>query len=100
MGLPGSWTELLYGSRDRMARQDRALAFQKAAGTLFALEDIADGGMLPLHDDPRSEVRAVFARFWGGVLLDGPPWRLSPNETDRPALADMTSDFDEEEHDD
>lgn len=71
----------------------RALALQKAIGTLYGLEEIGDGGMLPFHNDPRSEIRAVFARYWGGIVLEGPPWRLAPGEA-RPREGDVSSDFD------
>jgi hypothetical protein len=126
MAMPSSWAEVLaraavvlgggpvaaaeadegfrqaltatYGSRDALTGQTRALAFQRACGTVFALEDIGDGGMLPLHDDPRAEVRAVFARYWDGLMLDGPPWRLSPREDDRARWAPPpSSDFDDQE---
>lgn len=76
-----------------LPQQQRALALQKAIGTLYGLEDLGSDGLLPLQDDPRSRVAAVFARYWGGVVLDGPPWRLSPHEA-RPAEGELSSDFD------
>lgn len=96
------WTrqaiEAVYGTTVyELPASARSVALQKLIGTLYALEDVGSDGMLPLQADVRARVALVFARYWDGHVLDGPPWRLSPNETDRPVLESLSSDFDETE---
>lgn len=61
-----------------LTRQQRAVFFQKVAGTLIALEE-ADGD-IALQIGQRAIIQATFARYFDGALLDGPPWRLDPTE--------------------
>lgn len=102
---------------DRVRRQ---VAFQKSAGVLLAVEDghayrdpdemrTADGDLLWLlwadgtlesaaeyEAGPgyRSRMRAVVARYWDGVEVEGPPWRLSPAEPDRQTREEWAADVD------
>lgn len=72
---------------DRVARQ---LAFQRATWTLFALYEEADRlGDLAFVRDLRAVVRGCFARTWDGAVLEGPAWRLGPDEDDRPTWEQM-----------
>lgn len=65
----------------------RGLALQRASGALLMLEE---------HDVPdlafvfglRQIVARAFARYFNGLMLDGPPWRLGPDEPDRPLWQD------------
>lgn len=66
-------------------RGRRQVAFQKSAGVVLSLE--SGGGAeneVALELDCRARIQAVFARYFDGVLVEGPPWRLSPAETARP----------------
>lgn len=60
-----------------LPRTTRALALQKAIGALLAVEELGEVAFAP---DQRNLVAACFARFFDGVRLDGPPWRVSPTE--------------------
>lgn len=71
-----------------LPRHIRQVAFQRASGVVLALEDHPDDLAFAL--DQRTIVAAVFARYFKGVALDGPPWRLSPNEQ-RPTFDQWTS---------
>lgn len=64
-----------------LPRPVRSLALQKTITTLLRIED---EGEILFDAMLRSIVAAIFARFWDGVVLDGPPWRISPTETDLP----------------
>lgn len=66
-------------------RQTRAVAFQKASGVLIALCE--HDGDLAFEREQRRIVQEVFARFFGGHLVDGPAWRLGPDE-DLPSRAE------------
>lgn len=78
----------------RLHRTQRQLALQRSVGTLLALEDEGD---LVFTTGVRPIVQRVFARFWQGRVLDGPPWRLDPSE-ERPLYelwaASQSSSFD------
>ncbi len=69
-------------------RGTRQLAFQKSSGVLLALEGGEAGNEVALEPDCRTRIRALFARYFDGVMVDGPPWRLSPIELDRPSWED------------
>lgn len=78
-------------------RPGRSLALQRVIHVVYALEDHELGQMLPFTGDGgRAATREAFARRWGGIALEGPPWRLGPAETDRPTHAEWASsaDFD------
>jgi hypothetical protein len=68
-------------------RQQRALAFQRSAGVVLALEDVPDPAFMP---GLRGLVRGVVARYFG-VDVDGPPWRVDPRENDRPSYPDYVA---------
>lgn len=79
-----------YGVEDPAAlpRVARSLALQRTLHVVLVLGE-EHGAMLPFTPDGgRVAVREAFARRWGGIALDGPPWRLGPAETDRPVYAD------------
>jgi hypothetical protein len=86
--------EARYGADlPNLHRTRRALALQKTVGTLLALED---EGELVFTIGLRAIVAEKFARFWDGVVLNGPPWRLDPREEDRPlyrTFSGVSSDF-------
>lgn len=76
-------------------RPGRALALQRLIGVVCALEDHELGDMLTFTGDGgRSAVREAFARRWGGIYLEGPPWRLGPDEADRPTYAAWSASAD------
>lgn len=77
--LEAQWGVLSPADLDRGRR---GLALQRCSGVLLALEDF--DGDLAFAAGQRQEIAAAFARYFGGVLLDGPPWRCSPVEMDRP----------------
>jgi hypothetical protein len=112
--------EARYGtaSLHDLDRAGRQRAFQKSAGVLLAVEDgdayhdplelrNADGDLLwivwrdgtiepPGDYQPgyRDRMRAVIARYWDGVAVDGPPWRLTPYEADRPTWEEWSAPAD------
>lgn len=62
-----------------LTRTQRALAFQKISGVLLYVEATQPfdlGFMVGL----RGFVQAAFAKYFDGVCLEGPPWRLDPTE--------------------
>lgn len=101
-------------------RARRQVAFQKSAGVLLAVEDgdayrdpdefrTFDGELLWLlwsdgtiesavgyEPGPgyRARMRAVVARYWDGAVVEGPPWRLSPAEPERPTYDEWAADAD------
>lgn len=68
----------------------RGVALQKASGALLALE----GDDLAFMLGVRGYVAAVFARYFRGVVLNGPPWRLDPHELDRPTWEEWAASAD------
>jgi hypothetical protein len=114
--------QALYGveSLHELDRTRRAIAFQKTCGVVLAVEETgwpevvvagATGRVTlwwpcgtidfdPPPEEPelrprRVRVAEIFARYFGGAALTGPPWRLSPLETDRPTYDEWaaTADF-------
>ena len=98
------------GSLHGLSREQRLVAFQRTCGVVLALEDdsLAEivvsgetgqpslwwGGTFdPDPDpadpalDPRQRVAALFARYFAGVALKGPPWAMSPLEQ-RPSFTE------------
>jgi hypothetical protein len=79
--------EARYGVRSlhELDRPRRQIAFQKCSGVLLALEQ-GDGSYddLAFQSDCRRRVAAAFARYFDGVAINGPPWRISPVEEYRP----------------
>lgn len=84
--------EALWGadSLHDLGRQARAVAFQKACGVWIGLWEGREGD-LAFYPDQRDYVRTVVARYWGGILVDGPPWRLGPWELERPTYAEWVA---------
>lgn len=66
-------------------RPRRQRAFQRAAATIMVVHE---HGELAFTLGVRELLRQCFARTWEGASLEGPPWRLDPNETDRPTYAE------------
>lgn len=98
-----------------LTREERHVAFQRTCGVVLACEEagwpdeVVDGatgrlslwwrdGTIDFDPGPRDEaarprrarVAEIFARYFGGVVVDGPPWRLSPREHDRPAYEEWS----------
>lgn len=67
-----------------LPRTRRQIALQRTIGVTLALEE---QGELAFAVDLRTIVAASFARYWKGIALDGPPWRLDPYEN-RPTYAE------------
>lgn len=63
-----------------LPRPRRQLALQRTIGTLLWIQD--NHGDVAFMLDTRSVVADAFARFWGGIVLKGPPWRLDPADGD------------------
>lgn len=70
-----------------VTRQRRQIALQRTVGIVLWLED---QGETAFRLDLRELVQATFARYWKGVRLEGPPWRLTPFE-DLPTFAEWAS---------
>lgn len=73
-------------------RRTRAVVFQKASGVLLALEDGPEFEG-PIDDlafalDLRAVVAATFARYFGGIAVEGPPWRICQADNGRPTRAE------------
>lgn len=77
------------GSLHDLDRQARAVAFQKACGVWIGLWEVREGD-LAFYPDQRDVVRRIVARYWGGIIVDGPPWRLGPWE-ERPTYAEWAA---------
>lgn len=82
----------------RLDRPEQQAALQRMQLVLYDLA--GQRGDLAFALDVRETVAETFARYWGGIELGGPPWRLTPAERDRPtyeAYADAApSDFSQE----
>lgn len=65
-------------------------ALQLAASTLILLEETQ--GDLAFDSDPRTKVAAAWAARWDGIALDGPAWRLSVAELERPTYEDTQTE--------
>lgn len=61
-----------------LPRATRAVALQKVSGALLAVEDVPCD--LAFTVGQRGIVALTFSRFFAGVALHGPPWRLDPTE--------------------
>jgi hypothetical protein len=75
--------------KSALTTEQRAVAFQKLCGILAALDNDVEGD---LRIADRATIAGVFGRFLDGVLIDGPPWRLGPDEADRPDAPAPTPD--------
>lgn len=64
-----------------LAPRKRQEVFQLFASAVLALEAEGD---LAFVTNQRELIRAALASRFGGISLDGPPWRLGPGEEDRP----------------
>lgn len=113
-GLPSTWAEAydrlalalsdppgarewvrqaLGGDPSSLERRRRQVAFQKISGVVLALEET--GTDYAFVVGCRGEVARVFARYFGGAVLPGPPWSLDPFE-DLPSYDEWerSDDFD------
>jgi hypothetical protein len=74
----------------------RQVLFQKCCTAYFNLDEAMGGNDFP--PPTRAQVQAAFAPVVGGVVLEGPRVRMSPDETDLP-LAEPVSGPDDKWHD-
>jgi hypothetical protein len=76
--------ELLYSTREsgKLTKDRRDHLFRLACGALERLLESRTGDFPP---PSRQELQAAWASVLEGVHLPGPPWRMGPDETDRPA---------------
>lgn len=83
--------EASYGVLDpsELPRGRRGLVLQKLSGVLLELEGRDDD--LAFAYGRRGQVAAVFARYFGGTMLPGPPWRLDPSEETFPSYEDWSA---------
>lgn len=65
-----------------LPRSSREVALQRCAGVVLRLEDM---GEIAFDVDLRLTVATAFARHFSGFWLEGPPWRISPAEMERPS---------------
>lgn len=93
-------------------RGGRQIAFQKASGVLLAIEEdglpdelvdpdgvlpplllYRDGSIEPADGYPgrRAAVAAIIARYFDGVVVEGPPWQVTPIE-ERPTYAEYAGE--------
>lgn len=82
------WLRQMSDQVDVSTEAGKTTLFAGAKKALIALHDpaINPGGVpIDLTLDPRTVIRRAFASAFGGVELDGPAWRISPAEEDRPA---------------
>jgi hypothetical protein len=82
-------------STKELNQEQRSILGQRLGTVVLALEDAMTGVDFPPPD--RATIQAAFAGVTDGVELDGPPWRLSPEETDRPTMDEMTKPPEPEE---
>lgn len=86
LGVPAAdsawWLREAAGDADRDDEQVRADLFRRANLLLGQL--VEAGEDLTFAPDGRGTVRAAVAAAFDGLVVDGPPWRLAPSETDRP----------------
>lgn len=82
------------GSLYDLDRRQRQLAFQKTCGVVLALED--EPGDLAFTLGLRRIVASTFARYFAGACPEGPPWRIGPDELDRPTYAQWSIDQDDD----
>jgi hypothetical protein len=54
------------------------------AGCRRLLVLLTEGELEPIHPDPRPLIQRCIAEAFGGIVVDGPPWRIAPKENDRP----------------
>lgn len=73
--------ERKWGVRDPTAldRTHRKVALQKVSGVVLAIEEL--GHDLAFALDGRATIARTFARYFDGLVLDGPPWKCSPLES-------------------
>lgn len=97
-------------SLHELDRGVRQIAFQKATGAMLVAEEVGipdragrllfyrDGTIAPAEGEPtrRELLGGIFSRYFDGVAVEGPPWRLEPEETDRPTMDEWSAsaDFD------
>jgi hypothetical protein len=74
----------LFETRDtsKLSPDQRTVLWQKAAGAGMRLLDAVHPDRFP--PPSREEIRVAFAAVLEGEALEGPDWRMSPDEDDRP----------------
>lgn len=70
---------------------DVADAAERLAKAIHALDD-ADTDPFSLTVSQRPAIQAAFAAAFDGTILDGPEWRLGPDETDREPYEEWAAD--------
>lgn len=85
-----------YGVQDpsELRPRPRAVAFQKYLGVLYQLREESGKGDLAFRLGLRRVICGAFARYFGGVCVDGPAWRLGPDEPDRPRRDEVAASAD------
>lgn len=63
---------------------------QKASGAVIALREVAAPAEFP--PVARDVVQKAWASVLDGALLEGPPWRMSPEESARPVFEDPSGE--------
>lgn len=73
-----------WGVRDvgDLTRTQRTLAFQRVSGVTVWIEENWPEDLAFMIGN-RPWIAAAFARYFDGFVLEGPPWRLDPTETER-----------------
>lgn len=91
------WTrqasETLFENWDGVSRptdEQLAILGERASVALLALREIHDPSAFP--PPTRSEIQQAWASALDGAVIEGPEWRMSPNEEDRPERGDETPD--------
>jgi DNA recombination protein Rad52 len=69
-----SWSDLTTAQKTALGR--------KASGAIVALREAHDSSEFPPPE--RATVQAAWAKVMDGTVLDGPEWRMSPSESERP----------------
>jgi hypothetical protein len=77
-----AWLRQASDGLDVSDEKGRTDLFRRANLVLAALTEL--GRDLLLAEDARERIREAFAAAFDGVAPDGPEWRLSPAEQDRP----------------
>lgn len=73
-----------------LTRDQRNTLGQKASGAIIALREAADPAAFP--PVTRDVVQKAWASVLDGAILEGPPWRMAPDEADRPVQEDPSGE--------
>jgi hypothetical protein len=72
------------GSTRDMNHDERNLLGQRLSTVVLKLEGDSPGASFP--PPTRADLQDAFGVVTGGVQLEGPPWRIGPEENDRPTV--------------